>query len=132
MTNQEIIELLATRDPKWQSFYSELPVSLQTITTQIPKQLVDDVVTLLNAKRPELSVYISRLKQEPLQTFDKGKTGNQIKTILTIGAILFLLQTHILIERPIDGGFQIKIEHHAMGDELVEKIVESINDWLPK
>jgi len=124
-TNQPLLQTLATSDPSWPSFAATLPPALMKAETPAPNQLAEDVANLLRTQHPELTPYLNTPPPANLQTL------NAIPVMLTIGAILFLLRTSIDFKLSETGKITFQIQHTAMDNELVTKIVEALKDWLP-
>ena len=124
--NQSNLQTLATSNPHWQSFASTLPPALLTAETPLPSQLAEDTANLLRATHPELIPYLDSPPPSRMQTL------NPIPIIFTIGALLFLLRTHISFERSESGKIIFRAEHKGMDNELVIKIIDSLKDWIQK
>jgi len=123
-TKQSHLQTLATSNPDWPTFASTLPPTFLKTESPIPQQLTEDVAALLRTENPELVIYLDN--PPPYM-----QSLNIIPTMLTVGALLFLLRTHISFERTANGKWSFRIEHTGMSDELVKKIIEDLKEWLP-
>ena len=128
MTNhtETLLQTIAVGDREWQSFAAGLPKAFLAADAPLPKRLVDATVELLRGERRELVKYLDAPPPSGAQ-----KLGI-IPTVLTFGALLFLLRTHITFERSESGEISFRVEHPGMGDELVVKIVDALKEWVEK
>jgi len=126
INHQPQLQTLATSDPDWPSFATSLPQALLSTETPLPNQVAEDTAKLLCNQRPELAAFLNSPPPANKQTL------NIIPIMLTAGALLFLLRTHISFQRTEDGKISFSIVHPGMDNELVTKIVETLRDWASK
>jgi len=122
--NHPQLQTLATSDPAWHSFAATLPPAF--LTAETPNPLAEDTANLLRTKHPELAAYLDSPPPSQMQTLDI------IPTMLTAGAVLFLLRSHISFERTESGKISFSIVHPGIGDELITKIVETFKKLVDK
>ena len=121
-TTEQKLLALAQLDSDYSAFTASLPVGLAGADAQLPDGLAEDVLALLQAERPELSDLLNA--QLPASPPSKAAV-DPLALSAVLGAILFLLQSHIKIE-----GENFIFEHPPIDNDLLKRILDNIMAFL--
>lgn len=111
---------LAQQDPGFAEFYSQYQNQV-VLPAPLPIDFWDDVIAIAE-REPALSSAVKRCREnaQAAQTF-------AIPGLPEIGvliAALFLLKTHIKIQRTEEGKWEFLLEHSASDDGTLERIAQ--------
>lgn len=111
---------LAQQDPGFAEFYSQYQNQV-VLPAPLPIDFWDDVIAIAE-REPALSFAVKRCREnaQAAQTF-------AIPGLPEIGvliAALFLLKTHIKIQRTEEGKWEFLLEHSASDDGTLERIAQ--------
>jgi len=119
-TPEQTLQALAAIHPDYPTFAKNFP-NIPHPTNPLPESLTTDILTFIKKESPELSLFLDNPQAAALpQKFFPGA-----ETVLPLVAILFLLRSHIKIDLP-----SFTLEHKPMGDDLLKKIVETLNKYI--
>ncbi|MCL2856815.1 MAG: hypothetical protein FWE19_03705 [Oscillospiraceae bacterium] len=120
-TPEQTLITLARLDPDYPAFAAQLPDELKRAAKPLPNEMATDVLSLLRIERPELQNWLDR--QADAQPPAKFLVDSPESAVALIGAIVFLLRTHIKIE-----GKHFLIEHKPIESDLLKKILDRFGD----
>jgi len=119
-TPEQTLQTLATLDPDYPAFIASLPPNiLPTTVTSLPNGMAEDIISLLKTERPELTPWLDSHSAAP--TSAKQAFGPLETTAIVLGAILFLLRSHIKIQ-----GEHFLFEHKPMNNTLLGKVLDKL------
>jgi len=123
LTTEQALQTLASHHPDYQAFAESLPGELKRNIDPFPEGLAEEVLALVKKESPEISKFLDMQQEnhEPRKFFPGAEL------ILPLGAMLFLLRSHIKIDLPY-----FSLEHKPAKDKLLEKILDTLNKHVGK
>ncbi|MCL1873646.1 MAG: hypothetical protein FWF85_05975 [Clostridiales bacterium] len=122
LKQEQTLQTLAQLDPDYLAFAAALPPEMSGAAETLSEGLVDDVLALLQAERPELSGWLAgQSTPAPPDRF----ILDPLTAAGTLTVILFLLRSHIKIE-----GKYFSFEHKPMESDLLKTVLDKLGPFM--
>lgn len=120
---RQILHALATTHPDFADFVNHFTF---TSNHELPAELLNDTLAFLH-ENPEQAIILDAIQQ---QADHHHSFHIDVETIGTIVAIMFLLRTHIKLERNEHGKWTFLLENKPNNNSLLSSLLEKLNEWL--
>ena len=117
---KKIILTLAQQDPSFAEFYLQYQDQI-ILSAPLPIDFWNDVIAVAE-KDPALFLEVKHCRESVQATQAFAILG--LPEVMALIAALFLLKTHIKIQKKEDGKWEFLVEHKASNDDTLEKIAQ--------
>lgn len=127
LTAEQALKALARYDPDYRCFAAALPPEIAQMEAELPASLLEDALSFLRAERPELAAWLDAQKDSPPAG---AFMAEPLAVVGTMTAVLFLLRSHITIERTPDKKWRFLFDHPAEESELLQKVFDKLMEFV--
>ena len=127
MEENKLIQTLAFADPEFESYYAQYTSALE-MRDNLPPELAKDVLNLVRQEDAELDALITAQQEAGEMTIKYISSG--LVAGGTLVAAVFLLRSHIKIQKSKDGKWEFKFEHKPMEIDLLKEVLLSLQRLL--